>query len=73
MEQLIAYILLVIAQILSSDGQSNVSRQVCTLDIPIEINQVTTCDDKQLKQEPNATGREDGWGGKQSNPIGREN
>ena len=46
MEKLIAYVLLVIAQILSNDGQSNVSRQVCTLDIPIEINPVTTCDDK---------------------------
>ena len=49
MEKLIAFVLLVIAQILSNDGQSNVSRQVCTLDLPIEINPVTTCDDKQIK------------------------
>ena len=50
MEKLIAYVLLVIAQILSNDGHSNVSRQVCTLDLHIEINPATTCDDDVIME-----------------------
>ena len=51
-----------VLSILSNDGQSNVSRQICTSDLPIEINPVTTCDDKQdknlMRLEEKVTGLE---------------